>query len=264
MKQDIAAALLALSLMTAPAHAAAVNCTLVMAYPAETMLAEYGDCATRRAPMSTFKMPLAVMGFDSGILTDAHAPLWPWPQDEPDVMDIHKRDADPALWMENSVVWYSQNLTRAMGMEKFSAYVDQFSYGNRDLSGPDALTQSWLMSTLKISPREQLDFLRRFMARELGVTDSAYDLTMAIMPSFAAGDWTVQGKTGSGWLLHADGTRDKNRTQGWFIGWARRGGETVLFVRLFIADGPVDGYGGPLARDKFLQELPALMAAHQK
>ncbi len=35
-----------------------------------------GDCDQRYAPMSTFKIPLSLMGFDSGILVDAMNPVW--------------------------------------------------------------------------------------------------------------------------------------------------------------------------------------------
>lgn len=243
----------------APARAGDEGCTFVITYPAGDVVTEHGDCATRRTPMSSFKFPLAVMGFDSGILTDQNHPLWPWPQDEPDIMDIHKKDSDPETWMKDSVVWYSQRLTREMGLEQFRRYVDQFGYGNRNLSGPDALTQSWLMSSLEISPAEQIEFLRRFMNRELGVSDRAYDMAAAIMPAFMAGDWTVRGKTGSGWQLNVDGTRNRSRPLGWFVGWARKGDQTILFARLFAGDKPLENYGGPHARDLMLAELPLLL-----
>jgi beta-lactamase class D len=37
-----------------------------------------GDCDKRYAPMSTFKIPLSLMGFDSGILVDEMHPVWPF------------------------------------------------------------------------------------------------------------------------------------------------------------------------------------------
>jgi beta-lactamase class D len=249
----------ALVMLCGPAQAEPGGCTLVVSYPAGKVLAKDGDCTTRRTPVSSFKFPLAVMGFDSSILTDAHRPMWPWPKDDSDVMEIQKKDSDPAIWMKDSIVWYSQRLTREMGMDKFRGYVDRFGYGNRDLSAENALTHSWLMSSLAISPEEQIAFLQRFMNRELGVSDKAYEMTAAIMPVFIAGDWTVQGKTGSGWLLNEDGSRNKNRPQGWFVGWARKGDDqTVLFARLFVGDKPIEDYAGPHARMLLLNELPLL------
>ena len=33
-------------------------------------------CAARYTPASTFKLAIALMGYDAGILQDAHAPVW--------------------------------------------------------------------------------------------------------------------------------------------------------------------------------------------
>jgi beta-lactamase class D len=73
----------------------------------------------------------------------------------------------PQLWMRYSCVWYSQVLTANLGMEKFQNYVDLFNYGNKDLSG--GLTQAWLMSSLKVTPREQIFFLEKIIDETLPV-----------------------------------------------------------------------------------------------
>lgn len=39
------------------------------------VLLEQGDCQTRVMPASTFKIALAITGFDSGVLPDPHAPV---------------------------------------------------------------------------------------------------------------------------------------------------------------------------------------------
>ncbi|ENN84373.1 hypothetical protein RHSP_23322 [Rhizobium freirei PRF 81] len=48
---------------------------------------------------------------------------------------IWEDKAMPRLWMEKTIVWYSQRFTEAPGAAKFQAYVRQFNYGNRDVSG---------------------------------------------------------------------------------------------------------------------------------
>ncbi|HBX3937445.1 TPA: hypothetical protein MH011_29220 [Klebsiella pneumoniae subsp. pneumoniae] len=44
-----------------------------------------------------------------------------------------------------------------MGVDRFTEYVKKFEYGNQDVSGDsgkhNGLTQSWLMSSLTISPQ---------------------------------------------------------------------------------------------------------------
>ncbi|MFN8061664.1 MAG: penicillin-binding transpeptidase domain-containing protein, partial [Vicinamibacterales bacterium] len=87
----------------------------------------------------------------------------------------------------------------------------------------------------------------------------AHDLTMATMPSFAADDWTVFGKTGTGNVRRADGTLDDDRAFGWFVGWARRGDRTVVFARLLKDDGPNEVAAGLRARSSMLADLPGLL-----
>jgi beta-lactamase class D len=201
------------------------------------------------------------MGFDSGVLKDPHTPSLPYLA-EYNRPEREHETTDPTIWLKDSIVWYSQHLTRELGMEKFQSYVDRFGYGNRDLSGNpgknDGLTQAWLVSSRRISPVEQAQFLQKFLHRDLGVSDQAYDMTLASMPEFAAGDWKVHGKTGSGNPYKADGTADAEKQLGWFIGWADKGARKIVFVKMVIADQPGSGPMGPVAREQLLKELPAL------
>jgi len=226
-----------------------------------------GDaCAVRFSPASSFKIPLALMGYDLGLLVDEHTPALPYKDEYDAPLEEWKQTTDPAGWMRRSVVWYSQELTRAMGMDRFGAYVEAFGYGNGNLSGDEemdnGLTHAWLSSSLAISPDEQLAFLGRLWHRHLPVAATAYDRTLAIVPSFEAGDgWRVWGKTGTGHSLAADGTRDQTRQFGWFVGWAEREGAAVLFVRLIQDDGPEETAAGARARDGFLSDLPHVLKA---
>lgn len=256
-------ALLASLILLAPGCARAEDCLLIVGYPSGATLHESGDCATRRAPASTFKLPLALMGFDSGLLTDEHTPRLHY-KAEYQGYDFQQITTDPAVWLDKSIVWYSQVLTRRMGMDKFKAYVEQFDYGNRDVSGTpghdDGLTQSWLFSSLEISPREQVRFLQRFLNRDLGVSSKAYDLTLAITPQFKTDSWIVHGKTGSGHLKTAKGEEIPHQPQGWFVGWAENGTEKVVFAALHMPAHAVKGPASFIVRDRFLRDLPELLA----
>mgnify|MGYP006168708105 CR=1 FL=1 len=59
-------------------------CTLIAEAQSGKILLEAGDCDTRVTPASTFKLPLAVMGFDSGFLESPDAPSLPFRQGDPD------------------------------------------------------------------------------------------------------------------------------------------------------------------------------------
>lgn len=243
------------------AHAEA-GCTLIVSYPEGEIIKQEGDCEQRRSPVSSFKLPLAVMGFDSGLLKDAHTPSLIYKDEYQSDMDIQKKTTDPTLWLKESIVWYSQYLTRGMGTETFKNYVDKFNYGNKDVTGNpdknDGLTQSWLMSSLSISPQEQVGFIKRLLECDLGVSENACKAVIAITPEFEAGEWQVFGKTGSGWLRDDKGNIDKSKPQGWFVGWAVKDQKKVIFAKLLLEYRPSKEYGGPKARDAFLKELSTI------
>ncbi|HEY4161721.1 MAG TPA: class D beta-lactamase [Dongiaceae bacterium] len=213
-----------------------------------------GISSTRYSPCSSFKIAIALMGFDSGILQDPHHPLLDYKPGYYAPMEQMKEATDPTIWLRDSVVWYSQQTTRKLGMERFQAYVNKFDYGNRDLSGNpgknDGLTQAWLMSSLAISPDEQVGFIRRLLTRTLTISNHAYDMTIASMPVFStAGGWTIRGKTGSG--VWQDSGAYAGKQQGWFVGWAENDKRQLAFARFEITarDGKP---GGIKARDALL------------
>jgi beta-lactamase class D len=238
---------------------ALVACTVVVDQASGAVLVREGTCGERFAPMSTFKVPLAAMGFDAGILRGAHDPIWPiMPEYGPSEREMAFPEVDPTSWEKNSIVWFSQHLTTLLGAPAFARYVAAFDYGNADVSG--GLTRAWLMSSLRISPDEQVAFLRRLLAHQLPVSAEAADLTEEIIPVFTAGDWTVRGKTGAGLLPDAPGANGQSRPLGWFVGWADRDGRRVVFARLLVAAGKVDGPVSFIVRDTLLEDLPMLLA----
>jgi catechol 2,3-dioxygenase-like lactoylglutathione lyase family enzyme len=170
--------------------------------------------------------------------------------------------------MHDSVVWYSQELTRRLGAARFQEFVDKFDYGNRDLSGHpgrgDGLTTAWLSASLRISASEEVAFIRRLVRRELPVSASAIERTMAILPTVDVGGWRISGKTGTGSRRLADGTNDRNRQVGWFVGWAERDGKTLVFARLIedeTAEQSKQVRAGWRARDTLYADWPKLMAS---
>ena len=193
-----------------------------------------GDPEKRYAPMSTFKIALALMGFDSGILEGVMNPIWPFKEGYVDWRDAWKQDQTPKSWMKESCVWYSQVLTKKLGMKKFQAYVTKFDYGNKDLSGDvgqnNGLTNSWLSSSLQISSAEQIAFLEKMLAGKLPIKTHAVLITKNILfVEELKNGWKFYGKTGMGSLLNADGTKNPDLYHGWFIGWIEKGDRRIIF-----------------------------------
>ncbi len=126
------------------------------------------------------KIPLALMGFDSGIFKIPSDPTWKYKPEYDATMKIHQQDLNPKTWMQLSAVWYSQILTEKLGMEKFQAYVNEFNYGNKDLS--DRLTTAWWIkdSSLKISPQQQIIFIKNFLDKKWSFSENTYAYTREI------------------------------------------------------------------------------------
>jgi beta-lactamase class D len=244
------------------ARAEIVECTLLIDQASGETLLRDGACDRRVTPMSTFKVPLALMGFDAGILTGPHAPLWQY-RDEFKAPKRARKAVDPTIWETESILWYSQELTRKLGMPAFRTYVTAFEYGNADVTGhagADPLTHAWLGSSLVISPDEQAAFIRRMLAGEVPVSEKARSATIGIMPVYASGEWTVYGKTGSGWIRNDNGKFDRSRPVGWFVGWAEKEGRIVVFARLHVDEKPSEAALGLKLRDAFLKTFSSVLA----
>lgn len=262
----VAAALAAFPV--APAIAGTL-CTVVADVADGRILLEQGDCRTRVTPASTFKIPLAVIGFDSGFLTGVHAPLLKTRAGDPDWGgDAWRQPTDPVRWLKYSVVWYSQRIAHALGEPTLHRYAQDFGFGNADFSGDpgqdNGLDRAWIMSSLKVSPVEQVVFLRKLVNRQLAASATAMDLTVKIVETFQAPDGTVvQGKTGSAFPRRADRSFDEARAYGWFVGWTVGGGRRLVFARLTQDERLQAPSSGLRARDAFLRDLPALQAGLQ-
>ncbi len=209
--------LLALSALLMTINIAVANENCFIAKVNGKIMESEGDCTTRHAPQSTFKIPLSLIGFDSGILVDEENPSWDMPKGTVPYGNVQRGYHGPRTWIRDSCVWYSQLMTEKLGMEEFQRYVDAFDFGNRDLSG--GLKHAWVSSSLKISPTEQADFLQKVIDRKLPISANAYDMTKKV--TFVRemwGGWNLYAKSGGGDL------------QGWYIGYIEKGGRTAVFA----------------------------------
>ena len=253
---------LAFSFSTA---ASAHVCTVVSDARSGRLLEQQGACSERVTPASTFKIALALMGYDSGYLTDEHLPALPFKQGYVDRMPSWRTTTDPTSWIGNSVVWYSQLMTEWLGMQRLHHYVSAFSYGNQDLAGDkgqdNGLTHAWLTSSLQISPLEQLQFLHRLVTRQLPVSARAYDMTARITLVANVDGWEVHGKSGHGSRQDPGGAPDPQRQVGWFVGWASKGTRVIAFARCLQDETPEKESAAKRAREGLMQDLPGILAA---
>lgn len=121
-------ALIASTIGFDPAEAGTI-CTIVTDAKSNRIIIEQGDCTTRVTPASTFKVALGVMGYDAGFLKDELTPALPFKKGYLDYGgEAWKQTTGPVRWLKYSVVWYSQQITRALGEKALHDYALKFSY----------------------------------------------------------------------------------------------------------------------------------------
>lgn len=219
------------------------NCFIVKDLKTNAIVAVEGECQERVSPCSTFKIPLSLMGYDSQLLHNSKAPTWAFKDEYASAyhvcIDKWKTEHDPMAWIKNSCIWYSQVLTKKLGQDKFKQYVELFNYGNKDISGDsgknNGLTHSWLSSSLKISPLEEVEFLTKLLKNKIPVSQHAMDITKQILYiSDIDKNWKLFGKTGSGYQLNSDGSYNKERQIGWFVGWVNHSTDNKQYVFAYL------------------------------
>ena len=200
-------------------------------------------CATRLLPASTFKIPHALAALDAGVLSGADEKM-AYDGAPTDVV-AWRRDHTLASAMRNSVVWYFQRVAQRLGMDREREYLKKFDYGNADPTS--GLTTFWLGGSLQITPEEQLRFMRRLYADELGASPAAVRTVreLLVQPQghvvnamgehpFAA-PWPagtiVSAKTGSGTDRGGQDVR-------WLVGHVARGPRSWIFVSCVAGSNP--------------------------
>ena len=182
--------------------------------------------AERRTPASTFKIFNSLVALDARAVADEHEVV-AWDGVERWVPSWNEsQDLETAF--QRSALWVYQEMARRVGRDTLQAWLDREGYGNATLS--DSLEWSWIDSSLRISPDDQVAFLRRLRSGQTGFSDRAERIVKRIMIADTTGGAVLRGKTGWSW-------RD-GENLGWWIGWLERGEETHLFALQLESDDP--------------------------
>jgi len=103
-------------------------------------------------------------------------------------------------------------------------------YGNQDSSGP--IDQLWLDGPLRITPREQVDFIHRMLDGQLPAQPPNVELVWRLLEIESGVGFTFRGKTGLG---SQDG-----RAIGWLVGYVERDGRRWIYATLVLGDTDAD------------------------
>ena len=183
----------------------------------------------RFSPFSTFKIPNSIIALETGIVTDVDQFI-KW-----DGQKYPAQDWWPAAWngehnlrsgIKYSVVPLYRHIASQIGEERMKHYVDEFDYGNRDISS--GIDNFWLNGSLAISALEQIDFLRKFYPGRLNVSPKTVSAVKSILIQEKTGTYTFSAKTGGGYL-----DKEQTRALGWLVGYVEKD-ENVYYFALNI------------------------------
>lgn len=214
------------------------NFLLVNSKTDEIIMEKGPDINKRISPCSTFKIALSLMGFDAGIKKNETFPILDNSFDQ-----SWKESCTPQSWMNHSTVWYSRMIAFWIGPKKMQEYVTDMQYGNEDLSGglnqPFLGKLAWINSSLKISPKEQVDFITRMLFGVVPVSMHSIEMTKAILfKEELMNGWKLYGKTGwSGLNITKDG---KPHEHAWFVGWVENENAFYPFAYLVCEEHAID------------------------
>lgn len=261
----VAALILFWVLGTAPVRAHDACTLIVEAQTGDVVYHNGSDCDVPYSPGSTFKVALALMGFDSGLLIDPQTPIEPYKAVYRSGLKVWRQNTSPSSWLQHSVVWYSQVLTTKLRGPALKDYTQAFEYGNMDLAGDpgesNGLTRAWLSSSLQITPTNQARFLRRLVLGELPTAPLALEHTIDAMPAYKRDEgWVVRGKTGTVYLPDDEGNSTDIQA-GWFVGWAEKEDQTLIFTHLIVDEQEEKQFAGGRAQRAFLPEFDALASS---
>ncbi len=226
------------------AQKGAADCFIIKNLESNAIIKSEGNCEKRVPPCSTFKIPLAIIGFETGNLKNATTPIWNFKKEYENAYHVcikkWKAPHNPSSWVKNSCIWYSQVLAQQLGIKKLQQYVNIFNYGNKDLSGDpgrnNGLTHAWLSSSLKISAREQIEFITKILQNKLPVTIASVDVTREILFVSQIAQFKLFGKTGSGYQLDSNGVYNKDKQLGWFVGWLEDSTKNKHYVFAYLLE----------------------------
>lgn len=168
-----------------------------------------------------FSTPLIAL--ETGVIADEIAVLT-WDGIQRKIPEWN-RDLNMREAIKLSAIWFYQVLARRVGHEQMQKWVTQARYGNQKIGGKDDIDKFWLEGELRITPQEQIQFLRRLYNNDLPFSKRSLSMVKDIMLMEQTPDYTIRGKTG--WVGFVDNVTPKI---GWYVGYLEKGKNVYFFA----------------------------------
>ncbi|MBW4539531.1 MAG: class D beta-lactamase [Myxacorys chilensis ATA2-1-KO14] len=174
-------------------------------------------------PASTFKILNSLIALETGVISNDIAVLtWDGIQRK---LPEWNRDLNMREAIKLSAYWFYQVLARRVGYDQMQKWVTQVKYGNQKIGSQDDIDKFWLEGELRITPQEQIQFLRRFYNNELPFSKRSLSIVKDMIIMEQTPDYTIRGKTG--WVGFVG---DVTPQIGWLVGYLEKGKNVYFYA----------------------------------
>ena len=156
-------------------------------------------------PASTAKIPHTLIALEEGYVKGPET-LFEW-DGKKRFLDVWNQNHSLQSAYKHSVIWVYQRITRDLGHEVMSLWIDRLQYGNQYIGGPEDISTYWLDGPLKTSSRATDRFLRALALENLPLSAKTFESAKTIMTEASGNGWTLYAKTGF------------SNSIGWYVGW---------------------------------------------
>lgn len=169
-------------------------------------------------PASTSKIIHSLIFLETGALKDENEVLkWDGVQRQ---VEAWNQDHNLRSALKVSAVWFFVEVSKRVGREKMQKYYDAANYGNRKTNGFGK--DYWNAGDLRLTPKEQIDFLVRFYENQLPFSPPAMEIVKDILTLEKTDKYILRAKTG--W------SSAYTPQVGWFIGYVEKGNDAYFFA----------------------------------
>ena len=173
-------------------------------------------------PASTYKISHSLIALETGVIKD-DVDVLTWDGIKRDLPQWNQ-DLNLRLAFKYSAVWFYQVLARRIGHQQMQDFVTQMQYGNGNIGAATDtdIDRFWLEGELRITPRQQVEFLRRLDRNDLPFSQRSIDLVKDIAITEQTPNYTLRAKTG--WAT------EQTPYIGWYVGYLEQNDNVYFFA----------------------------------
>ncbi|MGN1317832.1 MAG: M56 family metallopeptidase [Lachnospirales bacterium] len=177
----------------------------------------------RAAPNSIYKIVIGINALENKVISPENNSMAYNGKDYP--FNEWEQNQNLSTAMKYSVNWYFQNLDNNLTINEIKNFLNKINYGNKSLSFNKE--SYWLEDTLKISPIEEVIFLKKLFNNEFNFKEENLN---CILNSIKINNG-YYGKTGSGMI-------NGKINSGWFVSITdRENSKFITALRIENGDG---------------------------